>query len=76
MERAAAGYPAPIVDLAQSRLRALEAFGNLPAINPAHAPLPDDPRLHHAPAHHRTTDACATISRFTTRNTRFTTIST
>ncbi|OAE63237.1 deoxyribodipyrimidine photolyase [Achromobacter xylosoxidans] len=31
MERAAAGYPEPIVDLAQSRLRALEAFGNLPA---------------------------------------------
>jgi len=31
MERAAAGYPSPIVDLAQSRLRALEAFGNLPA---------------------------------------------
>ena len=31
LERAAAGYPAPIVDLAQSRLRALEAFGNLPA---------------------------------------------
>jgi len=30
MERAAAGYPQPIVDLAQSRLRALEAFGNLP----------------------------------------------
>ncbi len=30
MERAAAGYPAPIVDLAGSRLRALEAFGNLP----------------------------------------------
>jgi deoxyribodipyrimidine photo-lyase len=30
MERAAAGYPAPIVDLPQSRLRALEAFGNLP----------------------------------------------
>ena len=30
MERAAAGYPLPIVDLAQSRLRALEAFGNLP----------------------------------------------
>lgn len=32
MERAAAGYPMPIVDLAQSRLRALEAFGNLPAV--------------------------------------------
>lgn len=31
MERAAAAYPLPIVDLAQSRLRALEAFGNLPA---------------------------------------------
>lgn len=31
MERAAAGYPSPIVDLAQSRLRALEAFGNLTA---------------------------------------------
>ncbi|KRC68310.1 deoxyribodipyrimidine photolyase [Achromobacter sp. Root83] len=31
MERAAAGYPLSIVDLAQSRLRALEAFGNLPA---------------------------------------------
>ncbi|MGE8688430.1 MAG: deoxyribodipyrimidine photo-lyase [Achromobacter sp.] len=30
MERAAAAYPAPIVDLAQSRLRALEAFGGLP----------------------------------------------
>ena len=30
MERAAAGYPMPIVDLPQSRLRALEAFGNLP----------------------------------------------
>ncbi|WP_338878581.1 deoxyribodipyrimidine photo-lyase [Achromobacter veterisilvae] len=30
MERAAAGYPLPIVDLAQSRLRALEAFGGLP----------------------------------------------
>ncbi|MPT39959.1 MAG: deoxyribodipyrimidine photo-lyase, partial [Achromobacter sp.] len=30
MERAAAGYPMPIVDLAQSRLRALEAFGGLP----------------------------------------------
>ena len=26
----AAGCPAPIVDLAGSRLRALEAFGNLP----------------------------------------------
>ncbi len=32
MERAAAGYPTAIVDLAQSRLRALEAFGNLPAV--------------------------------------------
>lgn len=31
MERAAAGYPQPIVDLAQSRLRALEAFSGLPA---------------------------------------------
>lgn len=31
MERAAAAYPLPIVDLARSRLRALEAFGNLPA---------------------------------------------
>jgi deoxyribodipyrimidine photo-lyase len=30
MERAAAGYPLPIVDLAQSRLRALEAFSGLP----------------------------------------------
>ncbi|CAB3897123.1 Deoxyribodipyrimidine photo-lyase [Achromobacter anxifer] len=29
MERAAAGYPLAIVDLAQSRLRALEAFGGL-----------------------------------------------
>ncbi len=32
MERAAAGYPPAIVDLAQSRLRALEAFGNLPSV--------------------------------------------
>ncbi len=31
MERAAAGYPPAIVDLAQSRLRALEAFGGLPS---------------------------------------------
>ncbi|MGY6271603.1 deoxyribodipyrimidine photo-lyase [Achromobacter denitrificans] len=30
MERAAAGYPPPMVDLAQSRLRALQAFGGLP----------------------------------------------
>jgi deoxyribodipyrimidine photo-lyase len=38
MERAAAGYPQPIVDLAQSRLRALEAFGNLPpALGPVHS---------------------------------------
>ena len=31
MERAAAGYPPAMVDLAQSRLRALEAFGGLPS---------------------------------------------
>ncbi len=31
LERAACAYPMAIVDLPQSRLRALEAFGNLPA---------------------------------------------